>query len=347
MLLERQQLPAVAAIEHLVGLQAQTPNAPYLGLWSRLEGFDPAELATLVADRQVVRLALMRSTVHSVSAADCLALRPLFQPVMVRGLLGNFGRQLEGLDLAEVVVAGRALLQEKPLTWAELGAQLRQRWPDRESMALANTVRSHLALIQVPPRGLWGEGGTAKHVPAETFLGQPLDPNPSIDNMVLRYLKAFGPATVADVQAWSGLNRLAEVLERLRSCLVTFADARGRELFDLPEAPRPDPDMPAPPRYLPVFDNLLLSHADRARVIADDLRPRLLASAALAAGSVLVDGYVAATWRVASSGKTSTLTVTPLAPIPAREQAGLRAEGERLFGFIAPGESGEVLINQA
>jgi hypothetical protein len=347
MLLERQQLPALAAIEHLVGLQAQTPNAPYLGLWSRLAGFYPAQLATLVADRQVVRLALMRSTVHSVTAADCLALRPLFQPVMVRGLLGNFGRQLEGLDLAEVVVAGRAMLEEKPLTWAELGAQLCQRWPGRDSLALANTVRCHLALIQVPPRGVWGKGGTAKHVPAETFLGKPLDPNPSVDNMVLRYLKAFGPSTVVDVQTWSGLNRLAEVLERLRSSLVTFTDAKGRELFDLPEAPRPDPGTQAPPRYLPVYDNLLLSHADRTRVIADDLRPRLLASAALAAGSVLVDGYVAATWRVASSGRTSMLSVTPLVPIPAREEAGLRTEGERLLGLIAPGDSGEVVINQA
>jgi hypothetical protein len=341
---ERRPLPALAAVEHLVGLQAQTPNAAYLGLWSRLDGFDTSELSGLMADRQVVRLALMRSTVHMVSARDCLTLRPLVHPVMVRGLLGNFGRQLEGLNIDQIVAAGGAMLEEKPLTWAELGAALSQRWPGREPLALSNAVRAHLALVQIPPRGLWGQGGAARHVPAGTFLGRSLDPSPSVDDMVVRYLNAFGPASVADVQAWSGLKNLVEVLERLRRGLVTFRSPAGRDLFDLPDAPRPDPATPAPVRYLPVFDNLLLSHADRDHVIPDQIRRRLPATAALEAGSVLIDGSVAAAWRVTRAEGATTLRVSPVAPIPEAEHAGLRQEGGRLLSFLSSGALGTVSI---
>jgi hypothetical protein len=344
LLLERHRMPVLAAVEHLVGLQAQTPNAPYLGLWSRLGGFDASELSGLMAGRQVVRLALMRSTVHLVSARDCLALRPLVHPMMVRGLLGNFGRQLEGLNMDEVVAAGRVLLEEKPLTWAELGGALSQRWPGREPLALSNAVRAHLALVQIPPRGLWGRGGAARHVPAETWLGRSLDPAASVDDMVVRYLNAFGPASVADVQGWSGLKGLAEVVDRLRPNLVTFRSPKGRELFDLPDAPRPDPATPAPTRYLPVFDNLLLSHADRDHVISDEIRRRLPASAALEAGTVLVDGSAAAAWRVTHYEGAAMLTVSPVAPIPEADHAGVLEEGERLLCFLSPGAVGTVSI---
>jgi hypothetical protein len=264
------------------------------------------------------------------------------QPTMVRAMLGTFGRRLDGLDMDEVVTAGQALFEGKALSWAQLGAALAERWPEREPLALANAIRAHICLVQIPPRGLWGRGGAAKHVPAETWLGQSSDHASSVDDLVVRYLRAFGPASVADVQTWSGLTKLAEVVDRLRPRLVTFRSPEGRELFDLPDAPRPGPATPAPPRYLPVFDNLLLSHSDRSHVISDDIRRAVPATSALAAGTVLVDGWVSASWRATSSAGAATLVVSPLAPIPRHEVAGVHEEGKRLFGFLFPGQPATV-----
>src|SRR4051812_4143596 len=259
MLLRRHSMSAVDAIERLAGMQAQSPTAPYVGLWTRLEGFDADELSRLIVDRAVVRIALMRSTIHLVTARDCLAFRPVVQPALERELKGARARALAGLDLREVAEAGCAILEETPLGWTELGARLAERWPGRDPEALAHTVRARRALVQLPPRGVWGAGGRAVHTTAEAWLGRPVSDDPSPDAMVLRCLAAFGPASVADVQSWSGVPRLRDALERLRPGLQTFRDARGTELFDLPGAPRPDADIPAPPRFLPEYDNLLLS----------------------------------------------------------------------------------------
>ena len=274
MLLRRRELPALDAIEHLVGMQAQAPSPPYVGLWTRLEGFRPDELGRLITERRAVRIALMRNTVHLVSAQDCLALRPLMQPVLDRTLYSTRANRahLDGMDIEALVAAGRALLEEKPRTAKELGKLLQEQWPERDPTSLARAIRHLLPLVQVPPRGVWGKSGPAAHTTAEAWLGRPLDPSPSIEDIVLRYLGAFGPATVKDVQTWSGLTRLGEVVERLRPRLRTFSDERGKELFDVPDAPMPDPDIPAPPRFLPEFDNLILSHADRTRFIAEEYR---------------------------------------------------------------------------
>lgn len=234
-LLERQLLarrdprPVADAIAHLVGVHAQVPAGPYVGLWSRLDGFAFEDLATQLRERALVRTALQRSTIHLVTAADCLGLRPLVQPVLDRDLFGNatHGPPMHGLDLDEVVTAGRAALDEQPRTPAELGALLAQRWPDRPAAALAYAVRNLAALVQVPPRGIWGASGKTRHATAETWLGRPLDPRPCIETMVLRYLAAFGPATVADVQAWCGLTRLREVLDRLRPQLAVFGHGQA------------------------------------------------------------------------------------------------------------------------
>src|SRR5688572_4145999 len=274
MLLRRRKVPALDAIEHLVGMQAQAPAPPYIGLWTRLEGFRPDELGRLILDRHAVRIALMRNTVHLVSVRDCLALRPLMQPVIQRTLYSTRANRahLEGVDTGALVAAGRALLEEKPRTAKELGKLLQEQWPERDPTSLARAIRHLLPLIQVPPRGVWGKSGPAAHTTAEAWLGLPLDPSPSIEDIVLRYLRAFGPATVKDVQTWSGLTRLGEVVERLRPRLRTFSDERGKELFDVPDVSMPDPDIPAPPRFLPEFDNLILSHADRTRFIAEEYR---------------------------------------------------------------------------
>ena len=336
LLLRRAPLSAAAAVEHLVGLQAQAPNAPYVGMWTRLDGFQHDELARLVAGRQAVRTPLMRATVHLVSARDALALRPVVQSVLERGLRGSpFGRRLAGLDMAALLAAGQALLEERPRTRSELGALLAARWPERDSAALAYAVSYLLPLVQVPPRGLWGASGPATWTTTASWLGRPLDPDAAPDEMILRYLAAFGPATVADVQTWSGLTRLRAAVERLRPRLCTFRDEAGRELFDLPDAPRPDPETPAPPRFLPEYDNALLSHADRSRIIVDNRPVPLPPGNGGTLGTVLVDGFFGGTWAIARQGDAAMLRIEPSEPLSAQDRSALAEEGARLLSFAA------------
>jgi hypothetical protein len=257
MLLRRVALPEVGpradrvveTVEHLAGLQAQAPFPPYYGLWSRLAGFRPDDLGELILSRRVVRIALMRGTIHLVSARDCLLLRPLVQPVLDRAMTTTYGRQLSGVDTGALAAAGRVHVEEKPRTFSELGALLHEQWPDHTPAALAQGVRALVPLVQVPPRAVWGAAGQPAHTSAESWLGRQMDASRSLETLVTRYLAAFGPATVMDMQAWSGLTRLREVVERLRPRLRTFRDEHGAELFDLADAPRPGPDVPA--RTLP------------------------------------------------------------------------------------------------
>jgi hypothetical protein len=334
MLLGRGELAVLDAVEHLVGMQAQAPDPPYVGLWTRLAAFHPEELGRHIEERRAVRIALMRNTVHLVSAGDCLGLRPLTQPVIDRGLYGR-RTGIEGVDLEALAAAGRALLEEKPRTARELGGLLRDSWPGREPASLARAVRHLLPLVQVPPRGVWGKSGQATHTTAETWLGRPLGPSYSPDEMVLRYLGAFGPASVKDAQTWSGLTRLDRVFERLGPHLVSFRDGRNRELFDLPDAPRPDPEVPSPPRFLPEYDNLILSHDDRSRVIADEHRRALASRNGMVPATVLLDGSVRGTWRIERSRGKATLVVEPFGPLSRANRDALTEEGERLVRFVA------------
>jgi winged helix DNA-binding protein len=346
LLLRRDPLPAavgprtdlvIETVEHLVGLQAQAPFPPYYGLLSRLDGFRPADLAELLLSRKVVRIGLMRGTIHLVSADDCLSLRPALQTVLERGLRANFGRQLTGVDRAELTRAGRALVEERPMTFSELGTALSPRFPQHPPAALAQGVRALVPLVQVPPRGVWGEAGKAAHTSAESWLGRPLDASASAEHVMLRYLAAFGPATVADAQAWSGLTRLREVVGPLRPRLRTFRDEQGRELFDLPDGPRPDPDTPAPVRLVAEFDNLILSHADRARIISEPDRQRLYSRNGIFPGTVLIDGFVRGMWRVTTARGVAVLAVELFGPADGRDRDAVTAEGQRLLEFAAPG----------
>jgi hypothetical protein len=349
MLLRRVAMPAEQAIEQLVGMQAQNPLDPYVGLWSRLRDFDPGELAGLINERRAVRaVAMMRTTIHLLTARDWLALRPVLQVVQERGFATGspFGRNLAGLDVAEVVAAGRALLDERPRAAAELAKSLKERWPDRDASSLSYAVRYLLPLVQIPPRGIWGRGGPPVLATAETWLGSPVGTNSAPDEMILRYLAAFGPATVMDIQAWCWLTRLGPIVDRHRSELRTFRDERGRELFDVPDGPLPDPDTGAPIRFLPQYDNLLLSHKDRSRVFGDAIGwpvPVDQIIQVFAGGSILVDGFVRAGWRIEREGRDGedagrvTLVVGPFAPLSAAERAAVADEGSRLLAFRAAG----------
>jgi hypothetical protein len=342
-LLGRARRGAAAAVERVVGLQAQNTPSPYIALWSRLEGFRAEELSRLLTSRRAVRLALFRSTIHLVTARDCLALRPVVQPALERGLFANsrYGKQLADVDRRALVAAGRALVDEEPLTTSELGARLATRWPSADAEALGNGLRAFLALVQVPPRGVWGQGGPPRCMTAETWLGAPLTEHASpaseaasLERLFLRYLGAFGPATVADFQAWSGLPGGQAIVERLRGRLRVFADEQGRELFDGARAPLPEPDAPAPPRFLPEYDNVFIGHAARARIVSAEALARMRAGNGFLS-PFLVEGFVSGTWKIARAEERATLELRPMRRLTGAERTAVEEEGERLLAFVA------------
>jgi hypothetical protein len=335
-LLARTPQTALDMVEHLVGLQAQAPFPPYTGLWTRLTDFQPSELADALVNRQVVRIVLMRGTVHLVSAADACFLRPLVQPLLDRDIHTNtqHARHLTGLDLPKIADIARLTLAERPHTAKELGAALAEHWPDRDPTALAHAARGLLPLIQVPPRAVWGHSGQTAYHTAEHWLNRELDPQPDLGRMIKRYLAAFGPASIADMQTWSGLTRLREVAETLD--LRTFRTDDGPELYDLPDAPRPDENTPTPVRFLAEFDNILLSYADRTRIMTAEHRKRLFGvKNGVFPGTFLVDGLIRGSWRIAKQRKSAVLTITPWARTTKKDLTALAREGMRLLDFLA------------
>jgi len=337
-LLQRRRASALEEIEHLVGMQAQIPNSPYVGLWSRLDGFEPRQLGDLLTERRAVRLGLMRNTVHLVSARDCLRLRPLVQPLFERSFAtSSIGRNLAGLEIQEVVAAATELLAKEPLTMGNLGRLLQKRWPDRDAVSLGYVIRYLVPAVQVPPRGVWGRSGQAKLATAEQWLGRTVARKPSVDALVRRYLAAFGPATPADASSWSGIGGMRAVFERLRPTLRTYADEAGHELFDMPDAPLPDPDTTAPLRFLPEFDNITLAHDDRTRVIAFEHRY------VISSGTYLLDGYVAGTWRIKRERDHGLLSIQPFKRLGRVDRDEIASQGERLLQFVSgPNDKNDV-----
>jgi winged helix DNA-binding protein len=334
-LLRRAEHPVADMVEHLVGLQAQAPMPPYIGLWSRVQRFDPHELGRMLTDREVVRLGLMRSTIHLVTVRDALWLRPLVQVVLERSHEGTYGRRMGGADLGELKRAVRELLADGPLTARELGRRLVERSIGDDSEAIASATRS-VPLVQLPPRGVWGAGGQAKYATLEAWTGRELEVDSSIDALVLRYLSAFGPASVMDMQNWSGLTRLRNVFERLRPQLVIFSDEHGKELFDLPDAPRPEPGVPAPVRFLGQFDNVLLGHADRRRIIPEDFPWDTAVAHGRFVNSLLVDGTLRAIWWIERDrDRRATLAVRPHRGLTATERDEVADEARRMLDFTA------------
>lgn len=344
LLQRRSTLSAEDAIEHLVGMQAQFPNAPYVGLWSRLQHFKHDDLVQLLLQKKAGRIALMRSTIHLATERDCFGLRPLVQPALDRDLFKNstYGPGVAGLPIEEAVACGRKLLDEQPLTAEQLGELMRQKWPDRPAASLAYAMRNLLPLIQMPPRGIWGVGGATRYAVASTWFGRTHVRPVTQEDMVLRYLGAFGPASTQDMQTWSGLTKLQPVVDRLASRLRTVRDENGKLLYDLADVSEyPSSELPAPPRFLPEFDNVLFSYANRTRIIRDEHRKRLM-KGNRAVTAVLLDGFLCGAWRMERHRQTAVLTIETFEPLTQASKNELADEGANLLRFVAEGADHDI-----
>ncbi|TYK42819.1 winged helix DNA-binding domain-containing protein [Actinomadura decatromicini] len=335
LLLAREAVSVAEAVGRLCGMQAQEPKPPFLGLWTRLDGFAASDLHAALHDRSLVRATMMRATLHLMTDADYTAFRTAMQP-MLDGALRVLGDRAKGLDLDVVVPAARSLLQEGPRTFNEMRALLQEQFPDVNDRALGYAVRLCVPLVMVPTEDRWGFPRTSQFTLADTWLGTPPAADAAMDELMLRYLAAYGPASAADAQTWSGLPGTGEALDRLRPSLRPFADDKGRELFDLPDAPRPDEDTPAPARFLPEFDSLVLAHADRRRVIADEHRPSLTTKNLRVRAVFLWDGFARGIWETEYKRKVATLRLRPFEPLPRDAVESLTVEGEALLRFLEP-----------
>lgn len=344
LLLKRHRMAVPAALEHLVGMQAQAPDLPYVGLWSRLADFDTDHLSRLVAGRKAVRISLMRNTIHLVTSRDAHGLKPLFAPLGERGYLRGspWGRDMKNADLAAIRRAGHEIMNEQPRTVAELARLLSRRFPEHDGFAMAYGVRYMVPLVFTTPRGIWGAGGPVALTTLDAWLGSAPGPASTPDDLVTRYLAAYGPASAADMRAWSGLS-LRPIFERLRPGLKTFRDENGGELFDVPGAPRPSGERKVPVRFLPDYDNILQAHADRTRIMAPGQHLGLFSSNGIMKGSVLVDGFVRASWIPVKTKGMTALSVTPFeSPLDSSGRSAVAEEGLRLLDLLAPGDRHQV-----
>ena len=339
MLLERAAMPVARAIEHLVALQAQVPGDPYIALWSRLQNFDPEELSSLIAAGKAVRMASLRATVHLSTANDARMLRPWVQPMVTRVLASTpFGKSTRGVDREALIAAAAAAVAGAPKTLAKLRPALANAFPDFSANDLSYVFHYLIPLVQVPPRGLWRKSGAPTVTTLTDWVGKPLL-KPSPEKLVLRYLAAFGPASEADARAWSGVSELKPLFERLRPRLVSFRDERGTELFDLPEAPRPDADMPAPPRFLPSYDNVIIAFANRERILPGG---GPIPFQNVNVGTFLIDGFFAGFWRIKQEKANATLLIAARNKLGRSDKAALTAEGRALLAFAAQGSDHRV-----
>jgi hypothetical protein len=333
LLLRRRRVPALEAVERLVALQSQVPRDPYVALWSRVEPFRAETLSDALEERRAVRMTLLRGTLHLVTAHDAIGLRALVQPAIEGVIYGSspLRKAVGSVDMDELFEAVRAWLEERPRRRSELVKEIAARWPDADADSLGYAMYA-LPTVQVTPRGLWRRSGGSAFTTIEAWLGASPDPVADIETLVLRYLAAFGPATPTDAQYWSGVAGLGEIFDRLRPQLRTIRDEEGRVLFDMPRAPLPDPDVPAPVRFLPEYDNVTIGHKDRTRIVAEGI-PRFTE---VGWGSALVDGMVAARWRLFETKTDASLRIEPFRRLTRDERADTREEAARLAVFLAP-----------
>jgi len=334
-LLDRSDQTPATMIEHVFGMQAQNPHDPYFALWSRLRNFAASDLSAMIEDRQAVRGPLMRATIHLVTTADFLSLRPQLQTVCARTLGSTaFAKDTEHLDRETLLEAGRSLLEDQSMTRAELGRLLEGRWPGVPPNSLAQVVTYLLPVVQVPPRGLWQQSGPAAWTTIERHTGSELVIESSVEDTVRRYLAAFGPASISDVRAWSGLPGLRDIVKEIRPQLRSYTDDKGVELLDLPEATLIDADVPSPPRFLPEYDNVLLGHSDRSRFFLEGIVPSGWR------GNLLIDGLFSGAWKV-SNGKAGALLEIDLKRKATRSELQAAVEeAERLLTVAYAGATG-------
>jgi winged helix DNA-binding protein len=342
MLLGREAVSPVAAIERLVAMQAQWPRPPFIGLWSRLKAFDRAQLSAAFERRTVVRATFLRGTIHAVSARDFVALRPAVQPALDAGMRGILRNRLHGVDLTRLTARARKVLSEQPAPFEALRDRFLRDDPAADERAMGYAVRMLLPLVQVPVKdAAWAFPAQACFALADEWLGREIAREPAPpDVLIERYLAAYGPASAAAVQAWSGLAGPAvrAGLQRLAPRLRRFRDEDGRELFDVEAGARPPGDVGAPVRFVPEFDNLIATRADE-RFVARAHRPRVFLSALRIAATVLVDGFVAATWKLQPAKNAVTIIVEPFTRLSAQVRQEIGAEAEAVARFAEPAAS--------
>lgn len=335
LLLERATGSVVDVAHRLVGLQAQWPAPPYVGMWTRLAGFARADLARALEEGRIVRATSMRGTIHELAADDFRRLRPALQPMLAEGFK-MLNERLAGIDVEAVVALARETFAEGPKPFEAVRAVLGARWPTLDVRAMGYVARLRLPLVQVPGEGTWGFPTDPSFALAERWLKQPMAKAMPLTELVRRYLAAFGPAEPRDFKTWSGLDA-RDAFAELAPTLVTFEDEKKRTLFDLPDAPRPDDDVPAPARFLPEYDNVVMAHVDRRRIVPDEFRKAVYLPGLRVAPTFLIDGVVRGTWKHETKKKVATLTLTALAPMTAKEKRALEAEGEALGRFLGEG----------
>ena len=337
LLLKRAAIDPGAAIERVVSLQAQLAKPPAVSLWSRIDGFAREDLTAALRDRTVVKTTMMRHTLHLMTARDYVRLRTSVQPSLTRSFNGITGKRLAGLDPTPLVAAAAEFVREQPRTFAEIRDLLATLEPEHDVAAMGYAARTFVPVVQIPSSGEWGYDSRAPYLAAETFLGTPLDDDARPHELIRRYLAAFGPASVRDAQNWSGLTGLKPAFEELRDELCAFRDEHGVELFDVADGLLADAGASAPPRFLPEFDNILLGHHDRSRIVSDLDRKRIALKAARMLPTFLVDGVVHGAWSVDLTRGAATLTVTPFRPLKAKDRRAVAAEAEQLARFLEPG----------
>lgn len=332
MLLSREFGSALDAVSRLVGLQAQSAMAPFVGLWTRVQGLSREEVAGLIEDKTIIKATMMRGTLHLVTAEDYVKFRSTLQPVLDAALAGILKGRAGNLDVPKLLEAAEPFLEESPRSFAEITKMAEKLLPGTDPGAMRYAVRMRLPLVQVPVAKGWSYPGNPRYALAKSWLEKTVPTGDRFKELVLRYLSAFGPASAADMQTWSGFGK--ERIEELRPELTTYRDEKGKELFDHPGLAIEDPERRAPERFLPEYDNLLLSHANRTRVVADEHRSKVYIPVLRVRSTILVDGFVAGTWKVEKVKGTATLVVEPFANLSRSSHKALTEEGEKLVRFV-------------
>jgi len=336
LLLQRRPMSVPKAVEQVLALQAQVPRPPHVGLWSRLPDYRRDALMAPLHARLLIRATTMRGTLHIMTAKDFLAFRGALQPSLSAGMRAVTGKT-ELPSIEKLVAAARKILATDGHTFNHIRAELMTQFPKGHDRFMGYAVRTHLPLVQVPTRDdEWGFPADSDFAVAETWLKTPVGEGAGPAALILRYLAAFGPATTADIQSWTGLRAVAELIKPIRAKLVTFADERGRELFDLPKAVRPDADTDAPVRFLPEYDSVMIAHSDRSRIVDEKHKKVLITKNLIVPATFLVDGRIAGTWKIDVKKSVATVQLTPLVPLTKKVRQSLEAEGEPLARFVAP-----------